>query len=191
MYVSHEPILSNKELNKPKSTAKRKPRLITPKKSKSLSCLDTFLKKKTDRISSDMDKDSTCIEHIKSRNKAEIEETEVDEEINKENIQCLVCKWKFPEMMTLDERNSHVNLCLDNKGEKHKAAYLSRLKLAEISELLLDSKTAKECPLCGKIFRKIGFDSKIDHIRDCLGFDTIPLITKTKKRGIKQQELKG
>ena len=68
--------------------------------------------------------------HLK-RNKQENEikeeiKEESNEEINGEEItKCILCNWEFLKGMSLHEKNTHINLCMEGKGEENKKELIS------------------------------------------------------------------
>ena len=48
------------------------------------------------------------------------------EESDKEEIlSCFICEWKFLKGMSLEEKNTHINLCAEGKGEQNKKELIS------------------------------------------------------------------
>ena len=88
------------------------------------------------------------------------------------NNNCIICSWVYPSIMSNDEKNAHVNFCLEGKGEVHKNNYLSSMKLLKITveksnvriadnnnknEIgnLLDNNENKLCPFCNKYINRL------------------------------------
>ena len=44
---------------------------------------------------------------------------------NKDDVlrKCMICSWEFPNEMTVKEKNTHVNYCVDGRGEEHRKHY--------------------------------------------------------------------
>lgn len=78
---------------------------------------------------------------------------------NIENSNCFVCNWNFPPEMTVQERETHINLCLDGNGEKHREDYM---KSREIVEMTLHAEEYERsrcvCPFCNKRFSSQGIE---------------------------------
>ena len=49
------------------------------------------------------------------------------------NIKCLICDWEYPLEMNLDEKNAHINFCLEGEGSKHKNNFLSSMRLIKMT----------------------------------------------------------
>ena len=71
--------------------------------------------------------------HIKPAHlKKEIELEEAKEEKNEEKEQsqddilnCFICGWQFLKDMSIQEKNTHINLCAEGKGEQNKKELIS------------------------------------------------------------------
>ena len=62
------------------------------------------------------------------------EKKEESEEQNKDEIlNCFVCGWEFLKGMSFQEKNTHINLCIEGKGEQNKKELISTY--AEIENL--------------------------------------------------------
>lgn len=67
---------------------------------------------------------------------------------------CIICSWLFPKEMTESEKNTHVNLCLEGKGEKHKTEYIESLLTAHyINNDEQCHHNTHLCPFCGNEYR--------------------------------------
>lgn len=55
------------------------------------------------------------------------------------NSKCFICEWEYPQEISSDEKNAHVNFCLEGQGERHKANFLTSMKL-----ILLATQSSKE-----------------------------------------------
>ena len=54
------------------------------------------------------------------------EKKEESEEQNKDEIlNCFVCGWEFLKGMSFQEKNTHINLCIEGKGEQNKKELIS------------------------------------------------------------------
>ena len=56
------------------------------------------------------------------------EEKKKEEEILSE---CFICGWQFLKEMNLQEKNTHINLCIEGKGEENKKEIISTYKEIE------------------------------------------------------------
>ena len=67
---------------------------------------------------------------------------------------CMICNWKFPSTMIADEKNLHINLCLEGKGEQHRMDYMKSQEVQDMNntEMKYHGKT-NVCPFCLKEFR--------------------------------------
>ena len=61
-----------------------------------------------------------------NKNKKEEEEREEDT-----LVECFICGWKFLKQMDLQEKNTHINMCLEGKGEENKKEIISTYKEIE------------------------------------------------------------
>ena len=87
---------------------------------------------------------------------------------------CISCKWSFIPNMTDNEKEAHVNLCLEGLGEKHKKDYLESIeKVRRISngmgvERQFTYTNGKfHCPICLKDLRVTKTQGK-RHYEDCV-----------------------
>ena len=63
------------------------------------------------------------------------EKKEESEEQNKDEIlNCFVCGWEFLKGMSFQEKNTHINLCIEGKGEQNKKELISTYAEIEIQE---------------------------------------------------------
>ena len=68
---------------------------------------------------------------------------------------CIICSWVFPKLMTEREKNNHINLCLEGKGEEHKKEYTASLSTAKyLNNDELSRYKVSLCPFCGKEYNK-------------------------------------
>lgn len=104
--------------------------------------------------------------------------------------QCIVCNWTYPFGMVNEEKQCHLNYCLDGAGESHKNNYLTTLKVINLSleEKNKDSDNPEgvvqidRCPVCDKIFKIKSKRNKENHIIDCLREQDELMIYSNKKR---------
>jgi len=74
---------------------------------------------------------------IKENNEFEYEQKEEEiKEINEKNeneslLDCVICGWKFLSEMSFEEKNRHINLCIEGKGEENKKELISTYKELE------------------------------------------------------------
>ena len=74
---------------------------------------------------------------IKENNDYENERKEEEiKEINEKNeneslLDCVICGWKFLREMSFEEKNRHINLCIEGKGEENKKELISTYKELE------------------------------------------------------------
>ena len=61
-----------------------------------------------------------------NKNKKEEEEKEEDA-----LVECFICGWTFLKQMDLQEKNTHINMCLEGKGEENKNEIISTYKEIE------------------------------------------------------------
>jgi len=60
------------------------------------------------------------------------EEKKVEEDNNGDNLAtCFLCGWNFLKGMTFEEKNHHINLCIEGKGEENKKEIISTYKEIE------------------------------------------------------------
>ena len=46
-------------------------------------------------------------------------EKSLNDEENKKLVECFICQWKFLKQMSIQEKNQHINCCLEGKGEEN------------------------------------------------------------------------
>ena len=46
-------------------------------------------------------------------------EKSLSDEENKKLLECFICQWKFLKKMSIQEKNQHINCCLEGKGEEN------------------------------------------------------------------------
>lgn len=95
----------------------------------------------------------------------------LEEEEEDNNDICMICKWKFPPMMIPDEKNLHINLCLEGKGEQHREDYMKSQEVQDMNntEIKINGKT-NVCPFCLKEFRPSNIER---HKKNCVERYTI------------------
>ena len=93
--------------------------------------------------------DELNLEEEEPKEKKEDKKLEINKKINKEknNIleekqkedikgddleECLICGWKFFKELTFEEKNGHINACIEGNGEKNKKELISTYKELEI-----------------------------------------------------------
>ena len=57
--------------------------------------------------------------------KKEKVEDKKEESDKEEIVNCFICEWKFLKGMSLEEKNTHINLCAEGKGEQNKKELIS------------------------------------------------------------------
>ena len=57
--------------------------------------------------------------------KEEKVEDKKEESDKEEIVNCFICEWKFLKGMSLEEKNTHINLCAEGKGEQNKKELIS------------------------------------------------------------------
>ena len=57
--------------------------------------------------------------------KEEKVEDKKEESDKEEIVSCFICEWKFLKGMSLEEKNTHINLCAEGKGEQNKKELIS------------------------------------------------------------------
>ncbi len=75
-------------------------------------------------------------EDIQEKEKINIKEKvneQKEEKIKNEDIliECFICGWKFLKGMSYEEKNTHINLCIEGKGEENKKELISTYKELE------------------------------------------------------------
>ena len=93
--------------------------------------------------------DELNLEEEEPKEKKEDKKLEINKKINKEknNIieekqkedikgddleECLICGWKFFKELSFEEKNGHINACIEGNGEKNKKELISTYKELEI-----------------------------------------------------------
>ena len=89
-----------------------------------------IIQRKYEEINLEEEKEKEKIEDIKSNNehKDEEERKEKNDEIL---IECFICGWKFLKELSFEEKNRHINLCIEGKGEENKNELISTYKELE------------------------------------------------------------
>ena len=78
---------------------------------------------------SHMKKDNQSEEEYKDDN--EEKKVENEEQSGDEISKCFICDWVFLKGMSLHEKNTHINLCAEGKGEENKKELISTYKEIE------------------------------------------------------------
>ena len=74
---------------------------------------------------------------------------------NKNNKEkCLICNFTFFENMDLNEKNEHINACLDGHGEENIEQLKKTYEILEYHTNLELEQDPNCCPYCHKIFKK-------------------------------------
>lgn len=109
-------------------------------------------------------------------------------------LKCLICEWEYPKEMSIDEKNVHINFCLEGEGNKHRSNFLSSMKLinlainggmdSEDNKIQENNNDKKNniCPFCSKIiFLRYGktLDS---HLLECYTRQEKEILYLNKKR---------
>lgn len=64
---------------------------------------------------------------------------------------CYICNWEFPSNMLLEEKEAHLNKCLDDQGIDDQTNYFKSLETAkEIDNVFISEVTETICPFCFK-----------------------------------------
>lgn len=101
------------------------------------------------------------------------------EELNK----CIVCLWEFPIDMTVKEKNTHINYCVDGRGEEHRKHYEEAKIVEKLNKMPIKEEDYESCPICSKAFKVKNVKIKMNHIADCLReFQEKDLYLSKKKR---------
>ena len=74
-----------------------------------------------------------------NKNKKEEEEKEEDA-----LVECFICGWTFLKQMDLQEKNTHINMCLEGKGEENKNEIISTYKEIEMNNKIIIITMLKE-----------------------------------------------
>jgi hypothetical protein len=107
------------------------------------------------------------------------------------NSVCIICKWNFPKKMTKDDKNIHMNYCLEGNGDEHKLSYLHSfgdyipydMNNYEKQDLEQPNNLEQDiCPLCSKPYKNQSFKFKNSHITNCLRLQEEEGINKKTKR---------
>lgn len=78
---------------------------------------------------------------------------------------CMICNWKYPIEMIKNERQLHINKCIDGNGTKDKLDYLMSKATAIVSSEITDSKFEYfYCPICSIFLNNIIEDN---HLQEC------------------------
>ena len=102
---------------------------------------------------------------------------------NDELRKCMICSWEFPDDMTVKEKNTHVNYCVDGRGEEHKKHYEEGKIVEKINSMPIKEEDYEACPICSKLFKTKNVKIKMNHIADCLKeFQEKDLYMSKKKR---------
>jgi len=115
----------------------------------------------------------------------EVIDLEDNEETTKE---CILCKWIYPDNMSSEEKNAHINFCLEGRGEEHRENYMKSLKIVTLSTnkdvtgLNSKQELIESCPYCNKKFKTKGQKVKDNHMIDCLRKIQEDDLYKDKKR---------
>jgi len=93
--------------------------------------------------------------------------------------------------MSNDEKNAHVNFCLEGKGDIHKNNYLSSIKLLKITigdECKKDENNSDEenkfCPFCNKSMINNNLEENIQekHMLNCYAKMEKDLLLQNKRK---------
>ena len=110
------------------------------------------------------------------------------------NLKCLICDWEYPIEMSLDEKNAHINFCLEGEGNKHKSNFLSSLKLIQIAangninleddkkKELNKNKNSNVCPFCSKTINLKNGKTLDNHLMKCYIQQEQEILFTSKKR---------
>ena len=94
-------------------------------------------KEKNDDFNLDDEEPKERGDDIKENNDYQDEQKEEEiKEINEKNengslLDCVICGWKFLKEMSFEEKNRHINLCIEGKGEENKKELISTYKELE------------------------------------------------------------
>ena len=66
-------------------------------------------------------------EIIKDKN----EEQKIDNSNEEKLLECFICGWIFLKEMSIEEKNRHINFCIEGKGEENKKELISTYKELE------------------------------------------------------------
>jgi hypothetical protein len=56
-----------------------------------------------------------------------------------EPSKCFICNWTYPKDMDIQEKNAHMNHCIEGRGESHRRNYLDNLRFIAKSKKLNDN----------------------------------------------------
>lgn len=113
----------------------------------------------------------------------------IDHELADNISDCFLCNWKFPHYISEDEKNAHINFCVEGKGQEHRENYMKSLNLINSQEksrdnsmiideenlnmsshnsnLSINQQRKDVCPICKKVLG-MKLDKNIQkHIFDC------------------------
>jgi hypothetical protein len=98
--------------------------------------LSRHLKSKPKREEINFEEEEDIYEEIKEKEKSNVKENKNDEKEEKINenineeilLECFICGWKFLKEMSIEEKNRHINMCLEGKGEENKKELISTYK---------------------------------------------------------------
>lgn len=80
------------------------------------------------------------------------------EDNNSDKDNCFICNWRFPRNMVMEEKEAHLNKCLDNQGTFDKNNYFKSIKEAkEIEKVFQSEMTETICPFC---FKQLPFNQE-------------------------------
>lgn len=77
---------------------------------------------------------------------------------------CIICNWRYPIQMTNEEKNAHLNYCIEGNGSQHRENYINSIRI--IFENLKDK--IENCVICGVILKMMPQKNKQYHISQCL-----------------------
>ncbi len=132
--------------------------------------------------------------HFKSKNKKSNKNDIEDDS----NLYCILCSWRYPNEMDFKDKNEHINLCMDGKGEQHKKAWASSQRLINIAINQEDEKNlngdnssyknrnskdilGNYCSLCEKKIYYRNGKTINDHILECYKQKEEEMFKKTQK----------
>ena len=69
-------------------------------------------------------------DYVDEQKEEEIKEINENNE-NESLLVCVICGWKFLSELSLEEKNRHINLCIEGKGEENKKELISTYKELE------------------------------------------------------------
>lgn len=100
---------------------------------------------------------------------------QVAEEKKAEDFLCMVCSWKFPSDYILEQRNRHVNLCLDGKGAADIEQYRQDMRMLkkidkedeEDEEEEEEDNRPEKCHICSLSFLSCSDEFILEHTQEC------------------------